>query len=202
MTRHGLMFAAAALLLVASSGAAAQQPAAPPSAAPPPTAAPPAAAPAAKDPVVLKVQVVISRHQGEKTVSRQPVTMMVSVDSPPANFRMGVQVPVQSTTNDGKTAFNYRDVGTNIDCTARTVDGGRFRLTFSLDDSSVAVDDQTVRDRSATDSALKGVPQFHAFRLSNVVAILRDGQTTQLTSATEKGSGEVITVDVTMNVIK
>jgi hypothetical protein len=48
----------------------------------------------------------------------------------------------------------------------------------------------------------KGIPQFRSFRLSGQTAVLRDGQTTQLTTATEKASGEIAKVDVTLNVVK
>jgi hypothetical protein len=172
------------LLTLSGAGAQQQQPSPPPS-----------APPAPKEAVLLRVQVVISRHQGDKTISRQPYMLTVNADGPTANLRMGLQVPVPSVSNDGKTSVVYRDAGTSIDCSAHTLDGGsRFRLTFSLDDSSVAADDQS--------SVSKGIPQFRSFRLSNQTAILRDGQTTQLTMATEKGSGETVTVDVTMNVIK
>ena len=180
--------------------AAAQQPAATPA------QATPAAPPAAKAPVLLKVQIVMSRHQGDKTISNQPYTLTATADGPRANLRMGIQMPVASATftpNSGGTpsteakplvSYNYRDVGTSIDCSARTLDGGRYLLDISLEDSWVSAEDPN--------SAVKGLPQFRSFRVSNETAILRDGQTTQLTTAADKANGETIRIDVTMNVIK
>jgi hypothetical protein len=90
---------------------------------------------------------------------------------------------------------NYRNVGTNIDCTARSVDDGRFRLELTVDDSSLAADE-------TNPPFAKGIPQFRSFLISGETAVLRDGQTSQLTSATEKVTGEVAKVDVTLNVVK
>src|SRR5262249_2100993 len=142
-----------------------------------------------------KVQLVISRRQGDKVISRHPYTLTVDADGPRSNLRLGAQVPVSSTTGDGKTtSYNYKDVGTIIDCSAKILDGGRYRLDIALTDNQVLADD--------ANSATKGLPQFGSFSLGNEIAVLRDGQTTQLTSATEKATGTVITVDVTLNVIK
>jgi type II secretory pathway component GspD/PulD (secretin) len=182
--------AATALFVLVSCRAGAQQPA----------AAPPASSPAAAKPsaVLLRVQVVISRHQGDKTVSSQPYTLTATADGSRANMRMALQVPVPMTVMaEGKptsVSYNYKDLGTNIDCSAKTLDGGRYLLDISLEDSWMVPDDQN--------SAVKGVPQFRSFRISNATAMLRDGQTTQLTTATEKVNGESVHVDVTMNVVK
>jgi len=192
---HLTCAAVVALSMLTGSAAAQQQPQAPaPSA--------PAAAPAAKSPpVLLKVQIVISRHQGDKTISSQPYTLTATADGPGANLRMGIQMPVASATWTGAgtadakplVSYNYKDVGTNIDCNARSVDG-RYLLDISLEDSWVSAED--------AGTAAKGLPQFRSFRVSHETTILRDGQTAQLTTATDKANGETIRVDVTLNVIK
>jgi type II secretory pathway component HofQ len=138
---------------------------------------------------------VITRRQGDKVISRHPYTLTVDADGPRANLRLGAQIPVSSTTGDGKlTSYNYKDVGTVIDCSAKTLDGGRYRLDLALTDNEVLADDAS--------GATKGLPQFGSFSLGNVVAVLKDGQTTQLTTAAEKATGAVIAVDVTMNIVK
>ena len=45
------------------------------------------------------------------------------------------------------------------------------------------------------------MPAFRSFK-SNFTVLLRDGQTTQYTSAVDPVSGEVMKIDVTLNVIK
>jgi len=192
------------MLSILACSAAAQQPA---SSAPAP--APAATAQAAKpSPVLLRVQVVISRHQGEKTTSSQPYTLTATADGPRANLRMGIQVPVVSTTlppanassaaSEAKpvVSYNYQQVGTNIDCGAKSLDGGRYLLDVSVDDSWVSAEEL------AAATAGKGLPQFRSFRVSNQTTILRDGQTGQLTTAADKANGETVRIDVTLNVIK
>ena len=67
------------------------------------------AAPAAKPAPVegpktpLKVQVLISRYQGEKKLSGLPYTLSVNADSR-ATLRMGAKVPVMMTMTVGQTA--------------------------------------------------------------------------------------------------
>jgi hypothetical protein len=183
VTRHRLIVGTVAVVAMLACGIAYPQ------------QAPPSQQPAAaKEPVLLKVQVMISRRQGEKVISRHPYTLNVDADGGRSNLKMGTQIPVVSVNlGDGKTTYNYRDVGTVIDCGAKTLEGGRYKLDITLTDNQVLADD--------TNGTAKG-PQFGSFSLGNEIAVLRDGQTSQLTTATEKATGTVITVDVTLNVIK
>jgi hypothetical protein len=180
-----------AFALAPGGSVRAQQPTQPP----PPAQPAPQAAPA-KEPTLLKVLVVISRYQGEKKLSSQPYTMSVRSDGVGANLRMGMQVAIPSAGPEGKSTVMYKDVGTAIDCVARSLDGGRFQLELTIDDSSLAADDQIPSPFA------KGIPQFRSFRIQRETAFLRDGQTTQLTTAAEKVTGEVAKVDVTLTVIK
>jgi hypothetical protein len=88
----------------------------------------------------------------------------------------------------------YQDVGTNIDCFASKTHDGRFRVTVTIEDTSVYPEDQSV-------STVKGHPSFRTLVLTNA-AILRDGQSAQFTSATDKISGETVKIDVMLNVVK
>jgi|SRR5580765_5222764 len=192
MTRY--IAALALTIAVAAAGAVrAQQPPAP--ATPPPVPAPPR-----MEGALLKVQVVVSRYQGEKKISSQPYTLSVTANGPRATLRTGVQVPVPTsplTQTDSKTpvAINYKNVGTSIDCTAKSVEDGRYRLDLSVDDSSMAADDQSP-------AFAKGLPQFRSLMIAGETAVLRDGQTAQLVTAADKVSGEVVKIDVTLNVVK
>ena len=89
----------------------------------------------------------------------------------------------------------YRDVGTNIDCSAASQADGTFSLDVKLNDSSVSFD---TKDPAQT---LKGVPAFRNFT-SNFSILLKDGQTAQYASATDPVTGETLRVDATLNVLK
>jgi hypothetical protein len=151
--------------------------------------------------VPLKVDLVVSRNSGEKKVSSLPYSLWVTANDTRnrTSLRMGVQVPVASTRVPEKDAppppaFTYRDVGTNIDCTAQTVADGRFNVQIMVNDSSIQFD--------AKDSkAVPGLPTFRNFQ-SSFALLLRDGQTATYTSATDPLSGETLKVDVTLTVLK
>lgn len=156
----------------------------------------------------LKVQVVISRFQGEKKMSSLPYTLSVNatndIRAGSANLRMGarIPVPVMMAPQVGGEPLNikagpiqYQDIGTNIDCRVATLQDGRYRLEITVEDSSVYPDDQNVA------GGAKGNPSFRSFRASDSM-VLRDGGTAQFTTATDKVSGELVKVDVTLTVVK
>ena len=157
--------------------------------------------------VALKVQLVVSRYSGEKKIGSAPyILSVVANDNDKTSLRMGVDVPVpQSVFSPPKagenasapvTSYSYRSVGTNIDCAARTVDGVLFKLDLGVSDASVFIP-----DKQSTPSGLAGIPAFRSFT-STFNVLLKDGQTTQHTSATDSISGEVLRVDVTLTVLK
>ena len=91
---------------------------------------------------------------------------------------------------------SYEDVGTNIDCYASATDDGRFKVTVTVEDKSVYGDDQTQGTVKATVN-----PAFRTFNLTNS-AVLKDGQSTQFSMATDKVSGETVKIDVTLTVVR
>ena len=153
----------------------------------------------------LRIQIVLSKYQGEKKVSSLPYTITVNAADPRsannrASLRMGAQVPIVTMARPGGNAdapltptVQYRDVGTSIDCTANAIDDGRFKLDLGIEDSSV--------DAGQSPSSTSSHPAFRSFRSNNTL-LLKDGQTTQFTTATDKVSGEVVKVDVTLTVVK
>ena len=179
----------------------------------PPKSAPPGQSDAARKipaPIPLKVTVVLSRFQGEKRISNMPYILGVTASGwgagPKTALRMGVEVPVAQTriTSDGKpgpvSSYSYRDVGTNIDCGA-TFDESRpglFQLALTVSDSSLGID---AAKPGAGSPVVPDLPSFRNFN-SSFTALLRDGQTMQYTSATDPVSGEVMKIDVTVNVMK
>ena len=183
--------------------------------APPAAPAAPVARPARPDwssaVVPLEVQIVISRWQGDRKVANLPYTLSVNATDPAvpgdprgsdlARLRIGGEVPILpfvAGSQPGPGApVQYKPIGTNIDCRALFLDGGRFRLQIDIEDSSVYFDERAQPGSVASSST----PAFRSFKLSNI-AILRDGQTTQFTSAADKVSGEIVKVDLTLKVVK
>jgi len=159
-------------------------------------------------PMPLKVTVLLSRYNGEKRLSSMPYVIGVTAtdrsSGPPqkTTLRMGVDVPVIQTVfgGDGKvpsSSYNYRPLGTNIDCTATFDESvpNVFQLSMTVADSSLGLDTEK---RSGV---VPDVPSFRNFN-SSFTALLREGQTMQYMSATDPVSGEVMKIDVTVAMMK
>jgi hypothetical protein len=147
----------------------------------------------------VNIQVVISRFQGDKKVSSLPYALAVNANGNRASLRIGANVPVETVTINPQnsqvpvSSFHYQNVGIAIDCGATSLDGGRYRVDLTVDDSSV-YGDQTAEKREHR-------PTFRSFKSTNSL-VLREGQTSQFTMATDKVTGEVIRVEVSLTVLK
>jgi len=155
--------------------------------------------------VTLKVTVTISRWDGEKKVSSAPYVLMVvpsygkyaevGQDGDQTVIQMGSETPVPATTmTEGKTVptYQYKNIGTNINVSARPVDDGKYNIQVGVQDSQLGAP-QTVAGGTAA--------RYLTFRSNNRLT-MRDGQTVQYAVATDTVSGHVVKLDVTMNVVK
>lgn len=150
----------------------------------------------------LKVQVTVSRFEGDKKVSSLPNTLLVNAnqDRTWTKLRMGFEVPVRVGTTDKESktpvaTHQYRNVGINIDCRAYTMDDGRYALEGTVEQSSL----YTPAERTGT--GLPDLPLFRTFS-SAINATLRDGQSATIVAATDPVSGETVRIDVSLNVIR
>ena len=158
--------------------------------------------------VPLKVSLVLSRYQGEKRISSAPYVLWVTANnSERTSLRMGNQIPVTTTMFGGKdgerpqTSYTYKDVGTNIDCTASTPADGYFKLNLTISDSSVYFPDRTDPTLSTPLATASGAAAFRSFT-SSFYILVRDGQTVQYTSVTDQVTGQILKIDATINVQK
>ena len=175
-----------------------------PAPAPKPTAEKPATTPQAaqqpRGPIVpLKLNVVVSKYMNDKKLSSLPYSISVNSNNNRVSMRMGAQVPYStSTVSEGKPVpgYSYRDVGVRIDATASIYEPGIYRVDLTVEDTSISTSNQVQGAPS-----ISGVPIFKNFSAFNTV-MLKDGQTTQLTTAADPISGETMRVDVTLTVVK
>jgi type II secretory pathway component HofQ len=164
---------------------------------------PPSAPSRPAAPVGLKVSLVFSRAQGDKKVSSVPYTLFVTANDQRTSVRLGTQIPVPTTIVSDKgsvPSYQYRDVGTNIDCAANSAPDGAFRLIITMTDSSVYYPDESDAATKST-TAVTRAPAFRNFN-STFTLLARDGQTVQSTSVTDPVSGQTIKIDATVNVQK
>jgi hypothetical protein len=151
--------------------------------------------------IPLRVQVVMSRYQGEKKVSSLPYVLGVLANGQKTSLRMGIQVPIlmgmKTESPVMPPSYNYKDVGTNIDCQAQDAGTGQYSLNLVIEDTSIHVDSSAKSDKQIA----RDVPAFRSFNASFGM-LLRDGQTLQYASATDPISGEVMKIDITLTIVK
>ena len=161
-----------------------------------------------KPPVTtLKLQVVFSERDGETKLANLPYTFFLNAAeagprSPSTRLRMGSRVPVYA----GKDGMQYIDVGTNIDARGLATDDGRFDINLSLERSWVEGDvlmpleKQNTAAVESTSGPFKE-PIIRQFK-TELTLTMKDGQTVQTTQAADPLSGRILTISVTMSVVK
>jgi hypothetical protein len=161
----------------------------------------------ASPPVTLRVQLVLTRQQGEKKTGSLPYSFTTTTSGEWTRMRMGVDTPIPigpgrpAAAGEGTgtpavpVSFQYRSVGTNIDCRARDAGDGRFALFLKVENSSA------MTGPGVGQGLVGGVPLFRRFEIS-VEPVLRDGQSIQTVASTDPVTGEVVKIDVTMTVVK
>jgi len=112
--------------------------------------------------------------------------------------RIGVKVPIWMGGKES--AIQYLDIGTNLDCSAQIAEDGKYILDMSLERASMYPNSSEYPAASKPDEP-PHQPLIRQFR-ANLVLLLRDGQTTQNTIATDPLNGHIVKVEVTLNVVK
>ena len=149
------------------------------------------------EPTPLEVEIVFSKYMGDELTGRVPYSLVVNASQPArtTQLRLGIEVPV---IVDASGTQQYRNVGTNIDCRAFPLDGGAFQLDIAVEQSSLYLQEAN----EASVPTAEGVnPVFRTFS-SEYVAVLKDGGSIQLSSATDPVSGEVSKVHVSVRVLE
>ena len=154
-----------------------------------------------KNIVPLKVTVVFTEYDGEKKLSSLPYALFLKADDNSrfvGRVRMGVRVPIW--TGGKESAIQYQDVGSNLDCFAQAAEDGKYMLDLSLERSSIYPNSSEYPAASKPEDQTHQ-PLVRQFR-ANLALMLRDGQTTQNTIATDPLNGHIVKVEVTLNVVK
>jgi hypothetical protein len=159
---------------------------------------------ASKNVVPLKVTVTFNEYDGDKKVSSLPYALFLKADESShfvGRVRMGVRVPIWMGAKDS--AIQYQDVGSNLDCFAQAAEDSKYVLDLSLERSSIYPSSNSKDEYPAASKPedQPHPPLLRTFR-ANLVLMLRDGQTTQNTIATDPLNGHIVKVEVTLNVVK
>jgi hypothetical protein len=158
----------------------------------------PATAPAAAASAPPKVQVVVTRRQGDKTISREPYSVTIDNEEKGTVYA-GAEIPYRVGSSTGATLV-FKQTGTKAAFSVRAVENGRYRVGVDIEHSSVfAVPGGAgAADRSAPMDRVDG-PMLRTFTTQST-AYLRHGETMPLSSAVDPVTGEVAKVEVTLHV--
>jgi hypothetical protein len=155
--------------------------------------------------ILVKVQVVLSRYEGDRKTSSLPFTLLATANGDRASVRAGGRFPMETTTftpapeSKPTTSYQYTEVGTNIDCAVKSADNGKFSVYLSINDTSV-IERQNSQARGAAPTP-SVPPTYRNFTYTNSI-LLKDGESKQFVAASDKVSGDVVKIDVTMNIEK
>jgi len=153
----------------------------------------------------VKVKLVLSSQMDGKKVSSLPYVFPCGDQK--STFKMGVEVPIAVAMAEKAemTSFQYRNVGTNIECSASAFADGRIRLQLTVEYSSIASVEGKVGSGASGESAsgpasawLRNPPAFRT-TYGHLQLDLRDGQSAQAFLGARPVDGEVVTLDVTLN---
>jgi Flp pilus assembly secretin CpaC len=146
----------------------------------------------------LRLEVVLSRYQGDRKIASRPYSFATST-SKQLSLRQGTEVPIPVTTVEkegGKdlTSFQYKNVGANMEFTTEATDDGGFLLFYAFEDSTLW------DEKSGAKPGTPIAPAFNTFVMKGQLW-LRDGQTASSTT-THPMTGEVTKLEITLNVVK
>lgn len=178
-----------------------------------------AKAPEAQKPLIpLKVDVTFVEYDGAKKISSLPYVLSVNANDrfgqPRTRLRMGLRIPISTGGNPFQ--YQYQEVGTNVDCSAKSLEGNNFEVYLSVQRSSLYsphnvsahgalkefdADASPETNKESNNNSARSQPIFSSFSV-DLNLLMRDGQTIQSTMATDPVSGRVLKVDVTLHVVK
>jgi hypothetical protein len=116
---------------------------------------------------------------------------------------VGARAPIAIATSGGEIKWQYRDAGTDIDCQADILEGGRYKLNSAIERGSIVM--PVLRTRALTGRPAESAPGerriLRQFR-DELVIVLRDGETMSSDVATDPLSARVVELEVTLHVSK
>lgn len=179
-------------------------PAPPP--APPTPPSPPSPPTPQVTPILVRVDFLLTRWQGEKKTASEPYFVLSTLpNGPGATLRLGIQVPVPQQVfgpapNSGAmTSFQYQSVGTNIVVNSlKILEAGRYQISLTFEESYL-------QNSASAGAPATGGPAnpvvIGSFRAVQEV-LAREGQSMLISSVTDRVSGEVTKLEVTVTAVK
>jgi len=152
-------------------------------------------------PVGLKLLIVVSESDGEKKVSSVPYTMYLEVfdhGGPGTKVRLKSEYYLCCRKEGELVRF---EGDTNIDVRAKNLGDGRFEISGVIIRSWPESHDPSSGDKQAGSAAKPEMPTQKTLQ-AEFNLLMRDGQALQAVNASDSGTGRVLTITATINLIK
>jgi len=153
----------------------------------------------AADPgTMLRLEVVMTRSQGESVVARLPYSLLLNTGGSNARVYGGIQLPIV-VRHEGSNTMMFKNAGGTVSARAWALEDGRFKVDVSAELGGVypANGDTAAEETADTPAA----PVLRSFS-TNATITLRDGQSTHLSDSADPITGETVVTEVTLHVMK
>jgi hypothetical protein len=141
----------------------------------------------------LRVRFLETREKGGKATAGKPSILLLNTGGDVARVFVGTQVALR-TSDKGTPTVIFKNAGAYAEVSAQAQADGRYRLDASFEESSMLAGSS-----GDNPSSNGGNPILQVVKGRSVV-VLRAGETVPLASAVDPVTGEVVRVDVAMDV--
>lgn len=147
---------------------------------------------------LLRLDVVMTRSQGDSVVARLPYSMLLTAGGKNARVYGGIQLPIV-VRHEGSNTMMFKNAGGSVSARAWSLEDGRFRVDLSTELGGVY---PTNGDAPAAEA--EGEPAAPVLRSfsTNAVITLRDGQSAVFSDSADPITGETVKTEVTLHVVK
>jgi Flp pilus assembly secretin CpaC len=147
---------------------------------------------------LLRLEVVMTRSQGDKVVARLPYSMLLNTGGRGTRVYAGIQLPIV-VRHEGSNTVMFKNAGSEVRAEATALADGRFRLELSTELGSVyPTNGETAAEETGDTPA---APVLRSFSTNAVVA-LGDGESTVLSDTADPITGETVETELTLHVVK
>lgn len=143
----------------------------------------------------LRVRFLETRQKGGKTTAGKPSILLLNPGGEAARVFVGTQVALR-TSDKGASTVIFKNAGVSAEVSAQARADGRYRLEASFEESSMLAG-----SGADTPSSNGGNPILQVVKGRSVL-VLREGETVPFASAVDPVTGEVVRVDVAIDVPK
>lgn len=147
---------------------------------------------------LVRLEVVMTRSQGDTVVARLPYSMLLTTGGGHARVYGGIQLPIV-VRHEGSNTMMFKNAGGSVAARAWALEADNFKVDLSTELGGVYPTNGDDPGHVAEDAA--AAPVLRSFS-TNAVITLRDGQSMMLSDSADPITGETVKTEVALHVVK